>query len=182
MNGAANPWPELRAELRRFVRSRVGDPDTTEDLVQDVFVKLAQQLRDGAPPEALHAWVFRVARNVIVDHHRRTRPQQLQDGADDPVAPHDEEAREALLESCRRFVQDLPEEQREAIVMTEYEGLSQAAFARRLGVPPSTIKSRVQRARRQLERALHACCTFEFDRRGGLIDWQKRPGDGCREC
>lgn len=182
MSEISTPWPELRAELRRFVRSRVDDEGAAEDLVQDVFVKLAQQLHDGPPPEALHAWVFRVARNAIVDHYRRARPSHLLDAVEQAPAPVDEAAREALFASCRRFVQDLPDEQREAIVQTECEGLSQAELARRLGVPLSTVKSRVQRGRQRLEQALHDCCTFEFDRRGGLIDWQRRTGGECRDC
>ncbi len=182
MSETAAPWPELRDELRRFVRSRVSDAHAAEDLVQDVFVRLAQQLHDGPPPEALHAWVFHVARNAVIDHYRRGRPNHPMFDVDDAPAPDEELAREALFASCRRFVQDLPDEQREAIVQTEYEGHSQAELARRLGVPLSTVKSRVQRGRQRLEQALHDCCTFEFDRRGGLIDWQRRAGGDCRDC
>lgn len=179
-----NPWPELRAELRRFVRSRVADAETAEDLVQDVFVKLATQLRDGSPPQAMHAWVFTVARNAIVDHHRRAAAHAAQPGddAEPAIAPADTLANEALLASFRRFVEDLPDEQRQAIELTEYEGVSQAELARRLGLPLSTVKSRVQRGRQRLEQALHECCSFEFDRRGKMIDWQRRPGGGCRDC
>lgn len=178
------PWPELRAELRRFVRSRVADAEAAEDLVQDVFVKLARQLHDGPPPESLHAWVFTVARNAIVDHHRRhaSRDGRRGDGDEPAHAPVETLANSALLASFRRFVQDLPEEQRQAIELTEYEGVSQAELARRLGLPLSTVKSRVQRGRQRLERALHECCRFEFDRRGQVIDWQRRPGGECRDC
>jgi RNA polymerase sigma-70 factor (ECF subfamily) len=183
MSAPAQPWPELIDALRRFVRRRVADPHTAEDLVQDTLAKLAAQLRTKAPAGPLHAWVLRVARNAIVDHYRR------RDGGDEPAgepAADDPDAqrleRQGLLASFRAFVHALPPEQREALLLTEYEGHTQQALAERLGVPLSTVKSRVQRGRKKLERALRDCCTFEFDRRGNLIDWQRRPGGDCRDC
>ncbi len=177
---------ELGAALRRYVRGRVADPHAAEDIVQDVFLALSRQLQQGLPTGPLHAWLFRVARNAVVDHHRRRRKSTSTsaDGADIAGTDDTELAGEAgqLLASCRRFLHELPEEQREAIVATEYEGVSQAELARRLGLSASTIKSRVQRGRQRLEQALRDCCTFEFDRRGGLVDWQRRPGGGCTDC
>jgi RNA polymerase sigma-70 factor (ECF subfamily) len=131
----------------------------------------------------LHAWVLRVARNAIVDHYRARRPVAT---ASEELAADDAEAKQAeragLLASFRAFIHALPAAQREAVLLTEYEGLTQAELARRLGVAVSTVKSRVQRGRKRLERALRACCTFEFDRRGAIVDWQRRPGGECRDC
>ena len=177
------PWPELMDDLRGFVRRRVSDPHVAEDLVQDTLTKLATQLRSGSIAGPMHAWVLRVARNAIIDHYRARGPieTQVDDvGAEDAGAKRSEQA--GLLASFRSFIHALPTEQREAVLLTEYEGLTQPELAKRLGVPVSTIKSRVQRGRRRLERALRDCCTFEFDRRGTIIDWQRRPGGDCRDC
>jgi RNA polymerase sigma-70 factor (ECF subfamily) len=180
-------WAPLASDLRRYVRARVADPHAAEDLVQDVFVKLAQQVHDRPPAGPLAAWVFRTARNAVIDHWRRGRPGEplpddLVDTAATPAATANADAA-PLLASFRAFVHALPAEQREAILRTEYEGVSQHELARQLGVPVSTVKSRVQRGRERLAKALHDCCTFEFDRRGGLVDWQRRPGgSGCGDC
>lgn len=179
----AHPWPELIDVLRRFVRRRVADVHVAEDLVQDTLAKLAAQLHDGPPAGPLHAWVLRVARNAIVDHYRRAHagassPDQLASDDDTERALE----REGLLASFRAFVHALPPDQREAVLRVEYEGVSQSDLARQLGVPVSTVKSRVQRGRKRLEQALHDCCTFEFDRTGRVIDWQRRPGGECRDC
>lgn len=178
------PWPELLADLRAFVGRRVADPHDAEDLVQDTLAKLAAQLRQGPPPGPVHAWLLRVARNAVVDHWRRREPGR-EPAEDLPAAepgPVDGAACKPLLQSFRSFVHALPPEQRDAVLRTEYEGLSQAALARELGVPLSTVKARVQRGRKRLAKALHDCCTFEFDRRGRVLDWQRRPGGDCENC
>jgi RNA polymerase sigma-70 factor (ECF subfamily) len=178
-----HPWPQLIDDLRRFVRRRVSDQHEADDIVQDTLTKLAEQLRDGPIGRPLHAWVLRVARNAIVDHYRaRGRGQAPVENvaADDPGPPPIEKA--GLLASFRAFIHALPAEQREVVLLTEYDGLTQAELAARLGVPVSTVKSRVQRGRKRLERALRECCAFEFDRRGRIVDWTRRPGGDCRDC
>jgi RNA polymerase sigma-70 factor (ECF subfamily) len=178
------PWQRLVEDLRRFVRRRVSDTHAADDLVQDVLTKMAAQLRDQPPAGPLHPWVLAVARNAIIDWYR-TRSRHLDESAEPVDAARQPETaleRAGLMASFRAFVHALPPEQREAVLLTEYDGLTQKAVAERLGVPVSTIKSRVQRGRQRIEKALHDCCTFEFDRRGRLIDWQRKPGGDCRDC
>jgi RNA polymerase sigma-70 factor, ECF subfamily len=179
----AGTWPQLLADLRGFVGRRVADLHAAEDIVQDTLAKLAGELRTSPPDGPVHAWVLRVARNAIVDHYRRRRATT--DAADE-LADDDDAAsrsdRAGLLASFRAFVHALPPEQREAVLLTEYEGVTQKELADRLGLAVSTVKSRVQRGRQRLAKALHDCCTFEFDRRGHIVDWQRRPGGDCRDC
>ena len=80
------------------------------------------------------------------------------------------------------MIYSLPEPYRDALVLTELEGLTQKDLAKRLGISLSGAKSRVQRGREQLKTMLHECCTFEFDRRGMVIDCEPRKKDSCREC
>ncbi len=72
----------------------------------------------------------------------------------------------------------LPEKYRQALILTELQGLPQQALAERLGISLSGAKSRVQRGREKLRQALLDCCHFEFDRRGGIISYQAR----CPDC
>lgn len=178
-------FTQLAAELRTFVQHRVRDEHTAEDLTQDVLTRFAAQLASKDPPRDPTAWLFRVARNAIVDHYRKRQPA-TGDGddlgalalavADEPVV----DGLAQLRASFRQFVHELPGPDREAVLLTEYEGLTQQQLADRLGIPLSTAKSRVQRARARLAAALHRCCTFELDRRGGIVDYHRRgPGDCC---
>jgi RNA polymerase sigma-70 factor, ECF subfamily len=72
------------------------------------------------------------------------------------------------------MVRGLPELDRQALVLTEYQGLTQKELAERLGLSFSWAKSRVQRAREKLRQQLLDCCHFELDRRGHIIDYQPR--------
>lgn len=177
-------WQQIAGELRHYVGRRVADPHAAEDIVQDVFLKLVRRLGQPLEPGPLHAFVFRVARNAVVDHYRRRRPGgELPDDLRDGLAEDAERAAMApLCTSFRSFVHGLPPEQREALLLTEYEGLTQKQVADRLGVAVSTVKSRVQRGRARLKQALLACCSFEFDRRGQIVDWQRRGPGSCPGC
>lgn len=176
-------WPELIDDLRRYVRRRVADEHAAEDLVQDTLAKVAARLQNGSVAGSWSAWILRVARNAIVDHYRRKgRAPEVADDVAEAGAVEPAREREGLLRSFRAFVHALPPEQREAVLLTEYEGLSQKQLADRLGIPVSTVKSRVQRGKKRLARALRDCCTFELDRRGQVVDWQRRPGGDCRDC
>jgi RNA polymerase sigma-70 factor (ECF subfamily) len=75
----------------------------------------------------------------------------------------------------------LPPEHREALELAEIEGLSQQAIAERLGLSLSGAKSRVQRGRAALREVVEACCRVDFDRRGQVLDWERREG-GCTSC
>jgi RNA polymerase sigma-70 factor (ECF subfamily) len=86
----------------------------------------------------------------------------------------DRDVAQELIPNVRVFIGRLPEVYRQAILLTEYEGLTQRELAERLGISLSGAKSRVQRAREKLKRMLLDCCHFEFDRLGRIIDYQPR--------
>jgi RNA polymerase sigma-70 factor, ECF subfamily len=86
------------------------------------------------------------------------------------------------LAAFRRMIYSLPERYREALVLTEFDGLTQQELADRLNISLSGAKSRVQRGRAQLKQMLNECCTFEFDRRGKAIDCTPRVKADCQEC
>jgi RNA polymerase sigma-70 factor (ECF subfamily) len=80
------------------------------------------------------------------------------------------------------MIDNLPEPYREAIVLTELEGLTQQQLAERAGLSLSGAKSRVQRGRAMLKAELEACCRFEFDQRGRVMDCEPRRRQPCPEC
>lgn len=175
-------WHEFAAKLGRFIRARVADPATAEDLLQDVFVKIQKRLGQLEDPAKLEGWIYLIARNAIIDHYR-TRRETVEVPDTLPAEPdeHNDEVEE-LKAAFRRMIYSLPEPYREAVVLTELNGLTQPALAARLGISLSGAKSRVQRGRAQLRRMLDECCTFEFDRRGKVIDCEPRKQAACTEC
>jgi RNA polymerase sigma-70 factor (ECF subfamily) len=77
------------------------------------------------------------------------------------------------------LIDDLPATYRDAVRLHEIEGLSQQAVADRLGLSLSGAKSRVQRGRERLRAELERCCSFELDRRGNVLDYERRAAGAC---
>jgi len=177
-------WTQFATRLRYFIRGRVADAATSEDILQNVFLKIQQSLSTLRGAEKIEAWVHQIARNAITDHYRAQRPtDELPDDLAQPFEnPADEAEKAALLAAFRRMITELPEPYRQAIQLTELDGLTQQQLATRLGLSLSGAKSRVQRGRALLKDMLLECCRFEFDRRGGIVECEPRQKASCTEC
>jgi RNA polymerase sigma-70 factor, ECF subfamily len=180
-------WETFHAPLQQFIRHRVSDDATAEDLLQDVFLNIHQHVDTLRDVKKLESWIYQVTRNAIIDYYRSIRttttledPEALQLAEDLP----DEDVISELFPCVRAMVTSLPAQDRQALILTEYQGLTQKELAERLGLSLSGAKSRVQRARAKLKQQLLACCHFELDRRGHVIDYQPRCAccstDACR--
>jgi RNA polymerase sigma-70 factor (ECF subfamily) len=175
-------WREFAGKLGQFILSRVADPATAEDILQDVFVKIQKRLGSLRDPAKLEGWIYLIARNAIIDHYR-TRKETVEVPETLAAVPDAQEGElEELKEAFRRMILSLPDGYREALVLTVFDGLTQQELADKLGISLSGAKSRVQRGRARLREMLEECCTFEFDRRGTVIGCEPRAKSGCREC
>jgi RNA polymerase sigma-70 factor, ECF subfamily len=177
-------WDEFTAQLRRFISSRVRGEADVDDILQEVFIKIHRGLDQLGDHSKLHAWVYQITRNAIIDHYRRGAsevevPEELPDRIAEDEDPEGAEAEVATW--LRPMAEDLPEKYREALLLTDIEGLTQKELAERLDISLSGAKSRVQRAREKLKDVLLECCHLEVDRLGRVIDWEPRQAD-CRYC
>ena len=140
-------WHEFAAKLGQFIRARVSDPATAEDILQDVFLKIQGRLDRLRNPAKLQSWLYLLTRNAIIDHYR-TRKETTEVPESLPVEPPENDMEmEELKAAFRRMLYSLPEPYRDALVLTEFEGLTQKELAERLGISLSGAKSRVQRGR-----------------------------------
>lgn len=145
-----------RGRLGGFIRRRVPDPDAAEDILQDVFFELVAACRLPEPIEQVGAWLFRVARNRIVDRFRKQREEPLPaggaDGDDDywldqalpdpDGGPEAAYTRALLLEAIAAALDELPASQREVFIAHELEGLSFKELAARGGGNVNTLLGR----------------------------------------
>ncbi|HET7747943.1 MAG TPA: RNA polymerase sigma factor [Terriglobales bacterium] len=161
-----------RTRLRNFIRKSVADEADAEDILQDVFYEFVQAYRLMKPIERAGAWLFRVARNRIIDLYRRrtTDPLRKQAAvADDESRLKLEElvpssdsgpeaalARSLLLAELDEALEDLPEEQREVFIAHEFEGRSFRELSAASGVSVNTLLSRKHYAVLHLRRRLQA--------------------------
>lgn len=188
---ARGAWREVEARLRPFVARRVASPVDIDDVIQETFVRLYRGLATLEDGERFGPWVYRVAANAIADHQRARARHPLapdHEGPDGNAVAGDEtdESLEADLAECvALFVARLPSPYREAITLTELEGLTQKDAAEMLGVSVSGMKSRVQRGRERIRHMFEECCEMSVDCRGHVTGCTPRslgevPAD-CRE-
>lgn len=170
-------WEAYYVPLRQFIRAQVRDEQQTDDLLQEVFLKIHIHLDTVRASEKVGNWLYQIARHVITDHYRLQHSRATIPLSDDlaerlaiPEEAEENEAVQRLLPYLITLVQRLPQLYRQALLLTEVEGLTQKALAEQLGLSFSGAKSRVQRARDQL-RTFLSCCQFAFDRRGHIIDY-----------
>jgi len=158
--------------LLQFIRKRVEDERDAEDILQDVFFELTEAYRLMKPIEHAGAWLYRVARNRIVDRFRKKKPEafgEAPEGESGEETPRLEEllpspdagpeaayAREVLLEELDAALEELPEEQREVFVAHEMEGRSFKELAGETGISVNTLLSRKRYAVLHLRQRLKA--------------------------
>jgi len=179
-------WDRYNARLGAFIHSRVADDAEAEDILQEVFIHIHRNLCCQVDWNKPESWIYQIARNLIIDHYR-SRRQLLEIPESYPVESElpEEDPQAELALSLKDMIDELPESYRQALILTEYNGLSQQQLAESLGISLSGAKSRVQRAREKLRNMLLSCCHFELDRRGRVLDYYQRcsccqPVSGCR--
>jgi RNA polymerase sigma-70 factor, ECF subfamily len=170
-------WDAFHTPLQQFIRRRVPDDPTAEDLLQEVFLKIHQHIGRLKDAHQLESWLYTLTRNIIVDYYRTQRQTTTLESAGDLALPEelpDDDIVSELLPSVRAMVNSLPPQDRQALILTEYHGLTQKELGARMGISLSGAKSRVQRARERLKQKLLDCCHFELDRRGHILAYQPR--------
>jgi RNA polymerase sigma factor (sigma-70 family) len=161
-----------QSRLRNFIRKRVADPGDVEDILQDVFYKLVEANRLLMPINHVTGWLFRVARNRIIDLFRKAKTESFSDSVpvddeDDSLqfedllpspdaSPDTQYARKVLLDELELAIDELPKEQRDVFVAHELEGHSFEEIAGKTGVGVNTLLARKRYAVLRLRRRLQA--------------------------
>ena len=180
-------WRDYRSRLLGFIRARVHNKEVAEDILHDVLLKAWSQLKSLKDADNLNGWMYRIARNSIVDHYRSTKHPTLSIDAPDTIdIPSTDTANNSereLAECLRPMIEQLPDHYRRAIVLTDLTGISQTEVAKREGISISGAKSRVQRGRKMLKAMVVECCRLEFDVRGNVVEYEpKLHANVCTKC
>jgi RNA polymerase sigma factor (sigma-70 family) len=176
-NSIAKTFKEYSLNLLKFVRLRVNSLEDAEDIVQDVFYKFAQVNELTQSVEQTAAWLYRVARNKIIDTYKKKKSipfSSLVDENDmysndisdiiDILAfqentPETEALHSFIWEEIKDAIDDLPENQRDVFIQTEFEGLSVKEISTKTGITVNTLLSRKHYAVKALREKLK--CLYE---------------------
>jgi RNA polymerase sigma-70 factor (ECF subfamily) len=152
--------------IYRLVQRLVSGADVVDDLAQEVFIRAYRAIGEFKGDSSLYTWLYKIALNLCRNHYRtrgRRPPLEELDEADGSgsleaagASPEEEVFRREFWEQLRRGLDELPDEQREAVVFCDLEGMSYEEMADVMGVPIGTVRSRIFRGRRALQRHLAA--------------------------
>jgi RNA polymerase sigma-70 factor (ECF subfamily) len=150
--------------LYGFYSRLTGDRGLSEDLVQEVFLRILRYRQSYRPGTPFRAWMYQIARNARVDHLRKTRPQtELDPEMPSPLPQTDAAQQEQETRLLHRALMSLPEEKREILILARFQELKYDEIARLVGCELITVRVRVHRALQELREAFH-----QLERGGGM--------------
>ncbi|MBO8156329.1 MAG: RNA polymerase sigma factor SigZ [Bacillaceae bacterium] len=180
-------FDEFKDKLKTFILKRVSHPQDAEDLLQEVFLKIHSY--EGALEEIdrMESWIYQITRNTIIDYYRKKgRKQEISmneniEGTLEEKADTEDNLNDVVSNWIKEMIQSLPAHDRQALILTEFQNYKQKELADELGLSLSGAKSRVQRARKRLKKALQECCHLELDSFGNVLEYEQKQSH-CSYC
>lgn len=173
MNQAANIeqlWELFSAGLRSFIMSKVKNEADANDILQDVFIRMHNNLGTLNDFSKIKAWLYQVTRNLITDYFRK-KSFDIREYRDQlPSGSIRGKFMDEAVSDMIRMMDNLSPEYCEALCLTEIGGMSQKEYAEKAGLSYSGAKSRIQRARVMLKDMLLDCCHYQFDKYGTVFN------------
>jgi len=172
-------WNTYQNDLKQFIISKVKDRTIADDILQDSFIKIHTKLHTLQDITKLKPWIFTIARNCVMDYFKRSNSSiELDDiKTEDSYAFPEHTEKDCL----RGILKNLPKKYRDPIFLSDIKGLKQADIARQLNLPLPTVKSQIQRARKQIAQGFIDCCGFAINKRGYLVG-EVQDKDECKVC
>lgn len=182
MDSTEQIWQEYHNRLHGFIQSRVGDTSLADDILQDVFARIHSRIDSLRNSSKIQSWIYQITRNAIIDFYRsRKMTEELPESLSNIEMDTNEKTRKEISNWLLPMIQSLPEIYRQALLLSEIESLPQKEVARKLGLSLPGAKARIQRGRKLLKNVLLDCCSYKFDRKGNVIDYQSK-GETCKDC
>lgn len=175
-------WIKFSHPVKDFIRNQTHKADVTDDILQEVFIKIHQNLHLLRDEERMAGWVFQIARNTVLNYFR-TQKKNLENQRFHQRETEGEsyfkenDLNEMVGNWLEKFRKDLAPKYQEALQLVDIEGITQVELANRLGISVSGAKSRVQRGREQLKQKLVDCCPVKTDQYGNILEIQSKDGN-----
>ena len=140
--------------LRRYLSGAAGEREAARDLTQEVFLRVSRTAIPTAPEDQLAGWLFKIARNVALDHHRQRRRRPETDLGSAPEGTKD--AHQEMALALKQALGTLTALDRDVFLLREVSGLSREEIATACELTPDAVRSRIHRARLELRAVLSA--------------------------
>ena len=170
-------WQEHKNELRNFILKRVKEEDLTNDILQDVLMKVYNFCISKSGVRNIRSWLFQIAQNTITDHYRKQSKFTNLDNLNEIEYEDQNIAFSEATNYILPMLEFLPKEYAVPLKFADIDNIKQADIAKKLNLSLSATKSRIQRARQLLKAEFITCCHFKTDKQGNLISFEIK--DSC---
>jgi len=176
-------WNELNQQLLNYIQARVKNNHDAEDILQDVFIKIFNSIETIENQAAIKSWIYRITRNTIIDFYKKKKdvsvsPEMLyeiEEEVDDIDNMNDE-----ISQCIGDMIFTLPDKYQVVYDMYEKKDMKHKEIAEALDISVSASKVRLKRAKDMFKDKLVACCDFEVDKYGNIIEYHSK--GNCKEC
>lgn len=176
MTDIKNIWIEFHKELKGFVLNKTRNAMDTDDILQDVFIKIIQNQDKVLQAGNVRHYIYAIVRNTVNDYFRKLKSNPCDHEVPDILSEAESESLNEKIAACclKLFIQQLPESYRQALLITEFQQLSQKQLAGQLNISYSGAKSRVQRGKEKLKALILNCCAYKSDAYGNLMGGEQK--------
>ncbi|XZF15635.1 RNA polymerase sigma factor SigZ [Chitinophagaceae bacterium MMS25-I14] len=169
-------WTDFHKELKAFILNKTRNSADTDDILQEVFIKIIRNIDKVNQAENLRHYLYGIVRNAINDYFRNRK--QIVDNIEivEKFTEEETQSLSATIADCciKPFINKLPDNYRDALLITEFQDISQKELAEKLNISYSGAKSRVQRGKEKLKELILNCCAYQSDVYGNIIDTENK--------
>jgi RNA polymerase sigma-70 factor (ECF subfamily) len=177
-------YKEYYSRLFSFINSRVNNSEDAKDILSEVFLKISSNIDKLNSNEKLTSWIYTITRNTIIDYYRKNDKNKNHIEFDENNIYNEDETSDSISELSRciePIIDSLPTKYSKALHLSEIKELKQKEISDKLDIPSTNIKNIIFRGKKQIKEELHKCCSFEYDKFGNIIDFNKKDKD-CNFC
>lgn len=164
-------WNEFHLKIGNFIKTKVSNSSDSEDILQELFLKIQKQNKNINEIKNIQAWLYRMVSNLIIDYYRKSKKHneftdEINFSDDKNLNDNSIEINECIIP----FLTHLNDKDQEIINLIDMQGLKQNFVAKKLNLSLSATKSRIQRARKRLKKLFTNCCSVVRDVNGKVIE------------
>lgn len=163
-------WETNKSEISNFIKSKIDDVSLVEDILQEVSIKLFDNLQRKTEIQNYKAWLYQVARNTIADYYRKNKKIEALTSVNLQTT---ENQNVCFCDLSGFIIQTyLPKKYSEPLYLSDIEQKSQKEIAEILNLSLTATKSRIQRGRKKLKELIADCIDISYNNKGQVSDFE----------